>query len=86
MQLLLWKRLDKVDLKGNNIGLGRDFNVPSKSTTYQVIDSVAEFDKWAKANPALAAQFASNRDKPPTLKMHCSGQVEVSVEWRSVRK
>ncbi len=69
-----------------NIGLGKDFCVPSNSSSYQVFDLVSEFDKMAKANPAQAAKFAAYRNKLPEVKLHCSGGKEISIEWRYVRK
>ncbi len=72
--------------KENTIGLGRDYCVPSNSSSYQVVDNIAEFDRFAKANPAMAAQHAASRNALPSMKLSCSGQVVVGLEWKYVRK
>lgn len=72
--------------KDKNIGLGRDFRVPSNSSSYEVIDYLAKFDAMAKADPAKASQYAALRNKLPSIQMHISGPTEVTIEWKYVKK
>ncbi|MBP9090111.1 hypothetical protein KBI23_03720 [bacterium] len=72
--------------KDKNIGLGRDFRVPSNSSSYEVIDYLAKFDAMAKADPTKASQFAAWRNKLPSIQMHISGPTEVTIEWKYVKK